>query len=148
MEFKNAYMISTENQLIEPGGYLILQVMNPLESLKTAYLIGIISNGLCQQLKLTLMSESLVLAFAKPLEPQPLKDHPLSANLICQYYIHSDNPIMGGLVIGTLTGTAGQLNTNLQGRIKIEPGKMILLYVVNPTPHRTFFDINLAWFED
>lgn len=147
MKFNDAYMLSTESQLIEPNGYFLLQLMNPREAGKTGYLIGVISSGGCREFTLTLMEGSMVLAYGKPLIPVPMKEQAQPCSISSQFFVHKDNPLVGGLARAQFKGANGQLNTNLQGLFQVFPGQMMVLYLINPAKTRAYFDINVAWYE-
>lgn len=147
MKFNDAYMLSTESQLIEPNGYFLLQLMNPKESGKTGCLIGVITSGSYRDFTLTLMEGSMVLAYGKPLIPVPIKEQAKPSSMTSQYFVHKDNPLIGGVVRAQFKGTNGQLNTNLQGAFQIPPGQMMVLYLTNTAKTRAYFDINVAWYE-
>lgn len=147
MKFNNAYMLSTESQLIEPNGYFLLQLMNPKESGKTSCLIGVISSGSYRDFTLTLVEGSMVLAYGKPLIPVPIKEQAQPSSMTSQYFVHKDNPLIGGVVRAQFKGTNGHLNTNLQGALQVPSGQMMVLYLTNTAKTRAYFDINVAWYE-
>jgi len=143
----NLYSVTTGTLAVVSNGYLVLQLTNPVNNRKNAFIQRISSGGIHNTI-VDVFRNATFEAVGTALTP--LNQHfsfPDQSGFTVKYLTQKDNPTEGGEILLSTIALSGNTSIDYVGTIIVPPGWSFYIRLLNPNSSGSSNNITVVWSE-